>query len=115
MKRYVPDGMPKSLTYPEGPLGAVLAGSARRYADRIALRDGELTFTYGELYDSALRIARALRERGVRRGETVALHQPNSAWFTVTYFGILLAGTVAVFTHPSTRATLTRPRSRACG
>ncbi|MFF1255713.1 hypothetical protein ACFVZT_02575 [Streptomyces sp. NPDC058321] len=45
MKRYVPDGMPESLTYPEGPLGAVLAGSARRYTDRIALRDGELTFT----------------------------------------------------------------------
>ncbi|MFE2989692.1 class I adenylate-forming enzyme family protein [Streptomyces sp. NPDC059262] len=129
MKRYVPDGTPESLTYPEGPLGAVLAGSARRYADRVALRDGELTFTYDELYDSALRIAQALRERGVRRGETVALHQPNSAWFTVTYFGILLAGavvtpvnpalpplalrdqleeasTVAVFTHPSTRATL---------
>ncbi|MEK0096929.1 AMP-binding protein [Streptomyces sp. A475] len=121
--------MPESLAYPEGPLGAVLAGSARRYPDRIALRDGELAVTYSELYDRALRIAQALRERGVRRGETVALHQPNSAWFTVTYFGVLLAGAVvtpvnpalpapalrdqlreagavAVFTHPSTRATL---------
>ncbi|OIJ68260.1 class I adenylate-forming enzyme family protein [Streptomyces mangrovisoli] len=129
MKRYVPEGMPESLTYPHASVGDLLAGSARRHAGRIALRDGELTLTYSELYDYASRVAAGLRERGVRHGETVALHQPNSAWFTVTYYGVLLAGAVvtpvnpalpalalrdqlqeagavAVFTHPQTRSVL---------
>ncbi|WP_372345729.1 class I adenylate-forming enzyme family protein [Streptomyces sp. KL116D] len=125
----MPEGMPESLPYPEASLGDLLAGSAHRHADRLALRDGELILTYAELYDRACRVAAGLRERGVRHGDTVALHQPNSAWFTVTYYGVLLAGAVvtpvnpalppkslrdqlqeagavAVFTHPATRAAL---------
>lgn len=131
MKRYLPTGMPEHIDYPKGSVGDILAGAARRHPDRIALRDGELTLTYSQLYDSALRCAEGLRGRGVRPGQTVALHQPNSAWFTVTYYGIMLAGAVvtpvnpalpplalrdqleearavAVFTHPATRAALDR-------
>lgn len=129
MRHYLPPGMASRQSYPDGSVGSILAGSARRYPDRVALRDGGLTLTYAELYDHALRIAQGLRERGIGHGETVALHQPNSAWYTVTYYGVLLAGavvtpvnptlppsalreqlveagTVAVFTHPSTRPAL---------
>ncbi|WP_028660538.1 class I adenylate-forming enzyme family protein [Nocardioides insulae] len=130
MSRYLPAGHTSaSLDYPRAAVGDVLAGSARRYADRPAIRDGETTLTYAELYDRALRIATGLRELGVRQGDAVALHQPNSMWFTTTYFGILLAGAavtpvnpslpplaiadqlgevgaVAVFTHPQTVAGL---------
>jgi long-chain acyl-CoA synthetase len=121
--------MPEHLTDPQASIGDLLAGTAHRHPDRTALHDGELSLTYRELYEAACRVAAGLRERGVRHGETVALHQPNSAWFTVTYYGILLAGAVvtpvnpslppqvlrdqlqearavAVFTHPATRAAL---------
>ncbi|MFH8616410.1 class I adenylate-forming enzyme family protein [Streptomyces sp. NPDC017979] len=133
MKHYLPAGMPARLDYPDRTVGDVLAGAARRFADRVALHDGDLALTFAEVHDHALRIAQGLRERGVRPGETVALHQPNSAWFTVTYYGVLLAGAVvtpvnptlppaalaeqlteagavAAFTHPTTRAALQRAR-----
>ncbi|MER7717709.1 AMP-binding protein [Streptomyces flaveolus] len=131
MKHYQPVGMPGSLDYPDSTVGDLLAGAARRRPDRVALRDGDLVLTFAEAYDHALRVAQGLRERGVRPGEAVALHQPNSAWFTVTYYGILLAGAavtpvnpalppaalrdqlaeagaVAAFTHPATRDALDR-------
>lgn len=129
--RYVPPGMPQSLGYPDAAVGDLLAGTAHRHPDRTALRDGELTFAYSELYNTALRLAAGLRARGVGHGDAVALHQPNSAWFTVSYYAVLLAGAVVVplnpalppaalreqldearavaaFTHPATAPALTK-------
>ncbi|MGD6749058.1 class I adenylate-forming enzyme family protein [Streptomyces sp. BH105] len=93
--------MPQSLDYPDAAVGDLLAGTAHRHPDRTALRDGELAFTYHELYDTAQRIAAGLRARGIGKGDAVALHQPNSAWFTVSYYAILLAGAVVVPLNPA--------------
>ncbi|MEV6105831.1 class I adenylate-forming enzyme family protein [Streptomyces sp. NPDC051940] len=124
-----PVGMPAGLDYPDALVGDILAGTARRYPERVALRDGELSLTYAELYDRALRVAQGLRERGLAAGDAVALHQPNSLWYTVSYFGVVLAGctvaplnptlppallaqqmadagVVAAFTHPATAPAL---------
>lgn len=97
----LPVGMPDGLTYPSVGLDAVLAGAARRYRDRVALVDGDLSLTFGQLQDHALRVAHGLRQHGIRRGDAVALCQPNSAWFTVTYFGSLLAGAVVAPINPT--------------
>ncbi|MEE4496235.1 class I adenylate-forming enzyme family protein [Streptomyces sp. BE230] len=102
MKHYLPPGRTAHLAYPQdATAGDILAGSARRYGDRTAIRDGELVLTYAELYDHALRVAAGLRARGVGRGGVVALHQPNSLWFTVCYYGILLAGAAVTPVNPS--------------
>ncbi|MGW0682575.1 class I adenylate-forming enzyme family protein [Streptomyces sp. NPDC002754] len=106
--RYVPPGMPQSLGYPDAAVGDLLAGTAHRHPDRTALRDGELTFTYREMYDTALRLAGGLSARGVGKGDAVALHQPNSAWFTVSYYAILLAGAVVVPLNPALPPTALR-------
>ncbi|WP_326673892.1 class I adenylate-forming enzyme family protein [Streptomyces sp. NBC_01257] len=97
-----PKGMPDTLDYPPGVcVGDILAGAARRHPDRTALLDGSAALTYAELYDRALRCAQGLRERGIRPGDVVALHQPNSLWFSVTYYGILLAGATAAPMNPT--------------
>lgn len=87
--------MPVSLEYPDVAFDAVLAGSARAYGDRIALRDGDQALTFIELHDHALRIAQGLSDRGIRPGDRVVLLMPNSLWYPVAYFGILCAGAVA--------------------
>ncbi|MHA6760010.1 class I adenylate-forming enzyme family protein [Streptacidiphilus sp. PAMC 29251] len=102
----LPPGMPATLDYPDCAVGDILAGAARRYPDRIAIRDGEESLTYAELYDQALRTARGLRARGVRPGEVVALHQPNSLRYTLTYYGVLLAGAVVSPLSPMLPAEL---------
>ncbi|POX38009.1 fatty-acid--CoA ligase [Streptomyces sp. Ru73] len=94
--------MPRTaLAYPSLPAGAVLAGAARRWPDRLALTDGQRSLTYAELYDRALRCARGLREHGIAPGETVLLMIPNTPWFSVAYWGTLLAGAVVSPANPA--------------
>lgn len=124
-----PHGLPRTLDYPDGTIADLLAGSAHAYPDRAALIDGDERLTFAELYEAALRVAQGLRAHGIAPGDAVAIHMPNSIWFTVSYYGILFAGasvvpvnptqppialrrqlddsgTVAVFTHPSVAAQL---------
>ena len=93
--------VPAHLEYPAVGAQAVLNGSARRWPDRVAVRDGEQELTYAQLHDHALRFAAGLRERGVRPGDPVMLLLPNSLWFPVAYWGILFAGAVVSPSNPA--------------
>lgn len=97
---YWPQGLPRHLDYPGVTVGDLIASAARRYGDRVALRDGEQTLTFGELHAQACAVANGLRARGVRDGDVVVLHLPNSLWFLPCYYGILLAGAVVSPTNP---------------
>ncbi|MCX5144158.1 MULTISPECIES: class I adenylate-forming enzyme family protein [unclassified Streptomyces] len=96
-----PQGLPRTLDYPDGTIADLLAGSAHAYPDRAALVDGEERLTFAELHERALRVAQGLREQGIVPGEAVAVHMPNSIWFTVAYYGILLAGAAVVPVNPT--------------
>ncbi len=87
-----PPDLPRSLSYPEVPVGSIPAAAAGRWPGRIAFGLGERTLTFAETYRDACRFANALRERGIGRGDTVALHLPNCLAFPVAYYGTLLAG-----------------------
>ncbi|MFI0976131.1 amino acid adenylation domain-containing protein [Streptomyces sp. NPDC021093] len=66
---------------------------ARQHPGRVALvwgEDGHLT--YGQLADTALRVAAALLRHGVRRQEPVALSLPRGPEQIATVLGILAAG-----------------------
>ncbi|CAM5742217.1 3-ketoacyl-CoA thiolase [Streptomyces alboniger] len=104
MTDYWPAGLPRRLDYPDVPLGAVLAGSARRYRDRAAVRDGDQVLTFTGLYEQAAAFARGLRTRGIRQGDVVALHLPNTLWFAVAYYGITLAGATVCPANPANAA-----------
>ncbi|WP_455389666.1 AMP-binding protein, partial [Petrachloros mirabilis] len=62
------------------------------------------TYSYGELADSALRLASGLRERGVHRGDRVAIYMENTWPCVVSIFGVLLAGGVFVVINPQTKS-----------
>jgi len=63
----------------------------------------EEVITYGQLLTSSLRVAQALRERGLKEGETVAIMQPTNPGFFYTFFGTLLAGGIPVPIYPPFR------------
>src|SRR5438093_2408680 len=63
----------------------------------------ESTITYGQLLSEATAIAGGLRERGVQRGETVALMLPTGMDFLRCFQGILIAGAVPVPIYPPMR------------
>jgi 1-acyl-sn-glycerol-3-phosphate acyltransferase len=64
---------------------------------------GEATITYGRLWREAAAVAGGLRERGVKRGDTVALMLPTGMDFLRTFQGILIAGAIPVPIYPPVR------------
>lgn len=80
-------------------LAAILAEPARRRPDRIALVEGELRLSFGELWEQARAQAAALVELGIRPGDRVALMAPNTSEFPRAYYAILAAGGVVVPVH----------------
>jgi 1-acyl-sn-glycerol-3-phosphate acyltransferase len=63
----------------------------------------EETITYGRLWREASLVAGGLRERGVARGDTVALMLPTGLDFLRSFQGILAAGAVPVPIYPPLR------------
>ncbi|WP_093089652.1 fatty acyl-CoA synthetase [Pseudonocardia oroxyli] len=74
----------------------LLRRSARKFADKQALIQGQTTYTYGELDLAVSRVAASLRERGVMPNERVALYSRNSIDYAVSVFAIARAGAVSV-------------------
>jgi long-chain acyl-CoA synthetase len=90
----------KKLDYPEVAVGAILAGSGRRYGDRVVFRHHDDELTYAELWRRACQFGNGLISRGVRPGDRVALLMPNCLAFPVAYYGLLLAGATFVPVNP---------------
>ena len=77
-------------------LKAMLEEMARRYGNKTAIIMGEQRLTYSELDEAANKIAGALREQGVGKGERIVLLANNSPEFAASFFGIIKAGAIAV-------------------
>ncbi|HKE49015.1 MAG TPA: class I adenylate-forming enzyme family protein [Rhodanobacteraceae bacterium] len=61
-------------------------------------------YTYAELVDHALRLAAALRARGLGRGDRVAIYMDNTWPCVVSIFATLIAGGVFLIVNPQTKA-----------
>ena len=77
---------------PWSSLGAALADNALRYADRMAVIDGERRLTYGALLQQSRALATALIATGVKQGDLVACWAPNSLRWVVLVHAVWLAG-----------------------
>ena len=102
---FAPPGLPRSLDYPDVPVGAILLGAARRWPDRVGWIDptapeGTQELTFAGAAARAAQFAHALRARGIGPGDVVAVHAPNCIDYPVIYYGILLAGTTFSPTNP---------------
>lgn len=82
-------------------LGSWPARRARKTPHRTALTHEGRTLSYAALHSRVLRLAHALRARGVRRGDRVAFLGPNHPAFLETFFATGALG--AVFVPLNTR------------
>ncbi|WP_428950499.1 acyl-CoA synthetase [Streptomyces sp. cg35] len=82
-------------------IGSWPARRARKTPDRVAVVHEDRQWTYAELHRRVLRLADALRELGVRRGDRVAYLGPNHPSFLETLFAVGALG--AVFVPLNTR------------
>lgn len=86
--------MYEDLDYPEVAVPAILRLPSERWPDKVATIYEGSAVTYGEYEDASNRLATALADMGVRKGDRVALMLPNCPQFIITYFSILKAGAV---------------------
>ena len=80
-------------------VAAILAESAARYPDDVAVIVGDHRTTYAELWAQTLAYAGALRAKGVTEGARVAMLVPNVADFARVYYATLALGAVVVPVH----------------
>jgi long-chain acyl-CoA synthetase len=80
-------------------VAAILAESAARYPDDVAVVVGEQRTTYAELWAQTLAYAGALRAQGITAGSRVAMLIPNVADFARVYYATLALGAVVVPVH----------------
>lgn len=73
-----------------------LERNARNNAKKLAVIFNDKVHTYEELNEEANRIAHALINFGIKKGDKIALLMKNSNQFAFVYYGILKAGGVAV-------------------
>jgi non-ribosomal peptide synthetase component E (peptide arylation enzyme) len=64
--------------------------------DKLAVADAEVRWTYAELQDRSLRLARLLVDLGVRRGEAVAAQVPSSALLPLMHLATNRIGALLV-------------------
>ncbi len=85
-------------------LGEDLRAVAARTPDAEALVAGERRLTYAKLDAAADAAAGALLDRGVQRGDRVALVMANSAELAIALYGVLRAGAAISPLNPSIKA-----------
>lgn len=86
----------------ELPIHEAVLGRAAEFAERPALIDGVdgTTLTYEQLDRFHRRLAAAFAEAGVRKGDVLALHSPNTIAFPTAFYAATRAGASVTTVHP---------------
>ena len=95
-----PPGVPPTYQYPDVPLTRFLDDAARDFPDLVAVHFEGAELTYAQLLDQVDRLATALADLGVAKGEPVAVILPNIPANVIATFAILRLGAVVVQVNP---------------
>lgn len=101
--REAPAAPTQAKSWPE-----VLRHFAQIEPDRVQIHlledESGQDISYSQLLETASRVAAGLIDAGLRPNETVAIMLPTCAGFFYAFFGVMLAGGVAVPIYPPARA-----------
>jgi len=99
LNHYEP-GVPHSIDYPELALYQLFQEAVQTYKQLPAVHFMGRDVTYGELSSQAQSMASAMAELGIKKGDRVAIHLPNSTQFPIAFFAALAIGAVVVPCNP---------------
>ncbi|HZX97107.1 MAG TPA: long-chain fatty acid--CoA ligase [Myxococcales bacterium] len=98
--KFYQEGVPSSVAFEARPVFKLFDDAADRWPRRTALVFYGRNITYGELRDAADRLACALADLGVKKGDRVALYLVNSPQFVIAYFAALKCGAAVTSISP---------------
>jgi long-chain acyl-CoA synthetase len=93
-------GVASSLQHPAVLLHGLLEQTAERFPERVATIFFGAKLTYRALNAAADRVAHALLDFGLRKGDRVALMLPNCPQFLIAFYGALKAGATVTAINP---------------
>jgi long-chain acyl-CoA synthetase len=93
--------VPASATYPRQPVYRALEIGAGNYPDRPYTIFFGAEMTFAQTRDRALRLANALSQMGVAKGDRVGVMLPNCPQFPVSFFAVARAGATCVSINPT--------------
>ncbi len=99
--RLQPELFRPALQYPSYPYAGMLACTAERYPEHIAVIFKDVNLTYRELDALVNSFANALLDLGIGKGQTVCLFMTNRPEFVISWFAIARIGAVASPMNPA--------------
>ncbi|MBU6234665.1 MAG: AMP-binding protein [Alphaproteobacteria bacterium] len=96
---YTP-GVNWDLDIPEHPIQQFVDDAAKRFGRAEGFNFKGKTYSWRKLARMSDRIAEGLQERGLQKGERVALMLPNTFEYAALYYGVLKAGGIVVNVNP---------------
>ncbi|MHA1276907.1 MAG: long-chain-fatty-acid--CoA ligase [Candidatus Helarchaeota archaeon] len=88
------EGVPSHIDYPVMNLYEILDNTAKDFGRRTAIWFQGRKISYKEFKNISERLASALYDLGVKKGDIVAIMIPNFPQFLFSFFGILKAGAI---------------------
>lgn len=89
-----------TLQYPEIPIPHLMDRAVRQYPQRIATNFNGTTISYSALNEEINKLAAALSQLGVKKGDRVGMILPNSPQAVISYFASLKLGAIVVMMNP---------------
>lgn len=96
-----PEGVPKTIDFPKVSLSDLLRETAASYPDDKAIVFLDSVMTYRELDDAVDRMATALHNLGLVKGDVLGLILPNSFQFVITFYACQRLGMGATAINPT--------------
>ncbi|MGI6512909.1 MAG: AMP-binding protein [Syntrophomonadales bacterium] len=99
LRHYDPVVKP-SINYPSFPATEILRNTANVEGDKAATWFYGTEITYWDLHITVIRLANKLIELGVKKGDRVGIHLPNTPQFVIAYWALLTVGAIVVNLNP---------------
>ncbi|HEX7796667.1 MAG TPA: AMP-binding protein, partial [Vicinamibacterales bacterium] len=93
--------VPPHLNYPDRPLHEILDTTVVDAPDRPATSFFGATLTFEDIKDRSDRLATALDQYGIVKGDRIGIMLPNCPQYVIAAFAILRLGAVVVNINPS--------------
>ena len=85
---------PSLEPYGKYPIHDLLTNASVKYGDKVAIIDGDRTYSFSELEKFSSQFSGALKNLGISKGERVGILAPNCAEFVIAFHGITKTGGV---------------------
>ena len=100
-QKWWPKNVPYNAEFKEKSLNEMLDAQVKKYPDHNLIWFLDTWVTYKQFQDYVKRLATALVDLGIKKGDVVAIHLPNCIQYIVSYYAITRIGAIASGINPT--------------